>query len=130
VIVFELGADTLAGDPLAHLHLTNKTYVTIINSLLALGTPILATGGGGYHVENTVRAWSLAWTVLSGQDHDYGMDAGIGGVMLESTDWQGGLRDRELAVTNQQKEAVLPALEASIETIKAKVFPFHGLTAQ
>jgi len=78
-------------------------------------------------VENTVRAWSLAWTVLSGQDYDDGISAAVGGVMLESTDWQGGLRDRDLAVSDQQKEAVLPALEASIETVKAKVFPIHGL---
>ena len=127
VIVFELGADTLAGDPLAHLHLTNNTYVEVINHLLRTGKPILATGGGGYHVENTVRAWSLAWTVLSDQDQDDGMSVAIGGVMLESTDWQGGLRDRELAVSDQQKETVLPALEASIETLKAKVFPIHGL---
>jgi len=127
VIVFELGADTLAGDPLAHLHLTNNTYVEIINRLLRIGKPILATGGGGYHVENTVRAWALAWTVLSEQDYDDGMSAAVGGVMLESTDWQGGLRDRELAITSQQKEAVLPALETSIETVKAKVFPLHGL---
>ena len=49
------------------------------------------------------------------------MDAGIGGVMLQSTDWQGGLRDRELPVTSQQRDMVMPALESSIETIKAKV---------
>jgi len=100
---------------------TIHTYVEVINHLLRTGKPILATGGGGYHVENTVRAWSLAWTVLSDQDQDDGMGVAIGGVMLESTDWQGGLRDREL------KETVLPALEASIETLKAKVFPIHGL---
>ena len=87
----------------------------------------LMTGGGGYNVENTVRAWALAWTVLSGQDLGIGMEAAMGGVMLQSTDWQGGLRDRELPVTNQQREMVLPALETSIETLKAGVFPIHGL---
>ena len=126
VIVFELGADTLAGDPLAHLQLTNNSYVDMIRRLLAFDTPILATGGGGYHAENTIRAWSLAWTVLAGVDDDT-FGAGLGGVMMESTDWQGGLRDRELPVTDQQKQAVIPALEHSIQTIKAKVFPFHGL---
>ena len=70
VIVFELGADTLAGDPLAHLYLTNNTYAEIIEHLLRFNKPILMTGGGGYNVENTVRAWALAWTVLSGQDTD------------------------------------------------------------
>lgn len=127
VIVFELGVDALAGDPLAHLYLTNNAYVEIINHLLRFLTPILMTGGGGYHVENAVRAWALAWTVLSGQDIAHGIDAAIGGVMLESTDWQGGLRDRGLAPSHQQQEAVLGALEASIETVKAKIFPIHGL---
>ena len=127
VIVFELGADTLAGDPLAHLYLTNNTYADIVERLLRFNKPILMTGGGGYNVENTVRAWALAWTVLSGQDLGIGMEAAMGGVMLQSTDWQGGLRDRELPVTNQQREMVLPALETSIETLKAGVFPIHGL---
>ena len=127
VIVFELGADTLAGDPLAHLCLTNNTYVEIINRLLRFDKSILMTGGGGYHVANTVRAWALAWSVLSGQDDSDGLDAAVGGVMLGSTDWQGGLRDRELAPSRQQKETVLPALKTSIETLKAKLFPLHGL---
>jgi acetoin utilization protein AcuC len=127
VIVFELGVDALAGDPLAHLYLTNNTYADIARHLLRFEKPILATGGGGYHVANTVRAWALAWTVLSGQEVEHGLDTLMGGVMLQSTDWQGGLRDREVPVTAQQRETVLPALEASIETIKAKIFPLHGL---
>ena len=85
------------------------------------------TGGGGYHVENTVRAWSLAWTILTGMDDDHGYLGAVGGVMMESTDWQGGLRDRQLPVTDQQRQAVVPALEHSVQTLKAKVFPIHGL---
>ena len=127
VIVFELGADTLAGDPLAHLCLTNNAYVEIIRHLLRFDKPILATGGGGYSVENTVRAWALAWTVLSGQDTDYGLEAAVGGVMLQSTDWQGGLRDREVPVTDQQRETVLSAIDSSVDILKATVFPIHGL---
>ena len=125
VIVFELGADALAGDPLAHLYLTNNVYAEIINHLLTLNKPILMTGGGGYNIDNTVRAWALAWTVLCGADSD--MNPALGGVMLESTDWQGGLRDRALAVSSQQQDAVMSAVEATIETIKASIFPIHGL---
>ena len=127
VIVFELGADALAGDPLAHLHLTNNTYAEIIKRLLSFDKPILATGGGGYSVENTIRAWALAWTVFTGDDDDFGLGALMGGVMMESTDWQGGFRDRQLVVTDEQRRAVMPALDASIDLIKAKVFPIHGL---
>ncbi len=127
VIVFELGVDALAGDPLAHLQLTNNAYVDIIERVLSFGKPILATGGGGYHVENAVRAWALSWTVFTGDDDYLSLGALMGGVMMESTDWQGGLRDRELAVTDEQRQAVLPALDTSIDIIKAKVFPIHGL---
>lgn len=127
VIVFELGADALAGDPLAHLYLTNNVYADIITHLLTLNKPILMTGGGGYNIDNTVRAWALAWTVLCGADSGNADNPPLGGVMLESTDWQGGLRDRALAVSNQQRDAVMPAVESTIESIKANVFPLHGL---
>jgi acetoin utilization protein AcuC len=128
VIVFELGADALAGDPLAHLQLTNNVYVEIINHLFSFNKPILATGGGGYNVENTVRAWSLAWSVFCGADDGDDMHhAAVGGVLLENVEWQGGLRDRALAVTESQRETVTPAIEATIRKIKANVFPLHGL---
>jgi len=127
VIVFELGADALAGDPLAHLCLTNNTYAEIIEHLVSLNKPILATGGGGYNVENTARAWARAWSVLCGETVQDDMNIGMGGVMLESTDWRGGLRDREFVVRNQQREMVLVVLEKTIEKIKSNVFPLHGL---
>jgi len=127
VIVFELGADALAGDPLANLLLTNNVYAEIINHLLSFNKPILATGGGGYHIGNTVRAWALAWSVFCGADSGEDLDLAVGGVLLESTEWQGGFRDRRLAVSKSQRQAVLPAIEATIKYIKANIFPIHGL---
>ena len=127
VIVFELGADALAGDPLANLCLTNNVYAEIINYLMSFNKPILATGGGGYNVENTVRAWALAWSIFCGADLGEDMSHAMGGVFLESTEWQAGLRDRALAVTEQQKNAVEPAIETVIRKIKKTVFPIHGL---
>ncbi len=50
--------------PLAHLCLTNNVYVDIIEVLQAAGRPMLVTGGGGYNIENTVRAWAFG-VVLS-----------------------------------------------------------------
>ena len=127
VIVFELGADALAGDPLANLQLTNNIYAEIITQLLSYNKPILATGGGGYHIGNTVRAWALAWSVFCGADTGEDMDLAVGGVLLESTEWQGGFRDRRLAVSKSQREAVLPSIDATIKKLKATVFPIHGL---
>ncbi len=113
VIVFELGADGLAGDPLANLQLTNNVYADIIDYLINFDKPILATGGGGYNIDNTVRAWALAWSLLAGRD--------------SKQERQGGLRDRTLAVSSEQQKAVTPSIEATIETVKTNVFSFHSL---
>ena len=125
-VVFQMGADALAGDPLAHLCLTNNTYVEIINSLLRLGVPVLMAGGGGYDVENTVRAWTLGWAVLCGADVS-AANIGAGAVVLESTDRQGQLCDKELTVSNQQRDVVEPRIAAVIESIKSRLFRIHGL---
>lgn len=127
VFVFELGADALAGDPLADLCLTNNVYAEIIKHLLSFNKPILATGGGGYNVDNTARAWALAWGILCGQIDEYDLNLGIGGVMLASTDWPGGLRDRGYVVSDRQKNTVMPIITKTIEAVKANVFAFHGL---
>ena len=128
VIVFELGADALAGDPLANLQLTNNTYADILHILLNYDIPILMTGGGGYNIENTVRAWTLAWSVLCGADEEnHDANIGMGGVMLETTDWHGGLRDRQLSIDSQQHDAVMSKIETTTQAIKTNIFPLHNL---
>jgi acetoin utilization protein AcuC len=128
VIVFELGADALAGDPIARLRLTNNTYADVIYRLLDFAKPVLMTGGGGYNIDNTVRAWALAWSVLCGADaENKHANIGLGGVMLESTDWHGGLRDRQLPVNDRQYDIIAQEIKTTIEFIEANVFPIHGL---
>jgi acetoin utilization protein AcuC len=84
VFVFELGADALAGDPLANLAITNNVYADVIKHLMSFEKPILMTGGGGYNIENTARAWALAWSVLSGADAGVDANMMMGGVMLQT----------------------------------------------
>lgn len=127
VIVIELGTDALAGDPLAMLNLTNNVYADIIAELLNFDKPILATGGGGYNVKNTVRAWTLCWAAMCGDDQPNKELPPVGGVMLESNEWAGGLRDRVLVQDDSQKEAVDEIVDAVIETVKNNVFAIHGI---
>jgi acetoin utilization protein AcuC len=127
VIVLELGLDTLAGDPLAHLSLTNNTHVEILHRVMSVDVPILMTGGGGYHPDNTARGWALAWAVLCGEDRTDEMNVGLGGVMLETTDWLGGLRDRQQPPAPEQQADVDPRIDAVVAAVKKNVFPIHGL---
>ncbi len=126
-LVLELGMDALAGDPLTHLQLTNHAHEAVLRRLLPFQIPMLVAGGGGYHVENTVRGWALAWKTCTGEDEEHDLSAGLGGVMLASTEWAGGLRDRALPVTEAQRNAVEPALRLSIDAVRRNVFPHHGL---
>ena len=117
IFVLEFGADALAGDPLAHLQLTNNTYVEVITQLLGFGKPMLVTGGGGYHIENTVRAWAVGWRVLCGVS-----DSAAGGVPWEA------LLDEEAEIPDHQRATVSRTVSQTVEEVKKKVFPYHGIS--
>lgn len=130
VIILELGMDALAGDPMAHLHLTNNVYVDAIKDIMDLSKPLLVTGGGGYHVENTVRGWSLAWETLTGQNDDYAAHLTIGGMMLQNTEWTGGLRDRMLISDAGSREDIDQKINDTITKVQQLLFALHGLKAE
>ena len=61
-IVMQCGADSLAGDPLAHLQYSPKAHAHAAKSLCALanemcGGRIMGFGGGGYNRGNLAAAW-------------------------------------------------------------------------
>jgi len=128
VIVLELGMDTLAGDPLTHLQMTNNIVVDVLERLMEFQRPLLVAGGGGYHVEHTVRAWTLAWRTCAGEGDEDAQSLGLGGVMLGSSEWAGGLCDRQLPVSNEQHASVDAELQTNLDHVITNVFPFHGLT--
>jgi acetoin utilization protein AcuC len=127
VLVLQSGMDALAGDALAHLELTNNAHAEIIDRLLRFNKPMLVTGGGGYHVDNTVRGWALAWKIMCGLGDESDLAFGLGGVMLQSTEWSGGLRDRVLPVNENHCEAVEIAIQAAIRSLTRSVFKYHGI---
>jgi acetoin utilization protein AcuC len=127
VFVLQLGMDALAGDLLAHLELTNNVHAEIIERILAFNKPVLATGGGGYHVDNTVRGWALAWKIMCGQHEDNIQELGMGGVMLQSTEWAGGLRDRRLAVNEEHCASIDRTLQTTMQYLIQQVFRCHGI---
>jgi acetoin utilization protein AcuC len=62
-IIFQCGADSLAGDPLTHLRYSEEAHATAARSLCQLadlhcGGRIVGTGGGGYSRRNLARAWT------------------------------------------------------------------------
>jgi hypothetical protein len=109
-----------------HLNLTNNALADILTTILAMEKPVLATGGGGYNIDNTVRGWALMWSLMCG-GHEEDMMVGMGGVMMETTDWAGGLRDRALPTDVRGHAEVDAVIEDVLTDVRAKLFPFHGL---
>ena len=62
-ILLQCGADSVAGDPIAHLRFSPQAHGRAARDLTGLAERlghgrVLATGGGGYHRGNLAQAWN------------------------------------------------------------------------
>jgi len=62
-IIFQCGADSLAGDPITHLCFTEEAHAKAATRLCAMADKygrgrIVGVGGGGYNRGNLARAWT------------------------------------------------------------------------
>jgi acetoin utilization protein AcuC len=64
VLVTQLGVDTFASDPVAHLNLTTDGFEEMVRGFRSFELPWVALGGGGYDLANVARAWTLAWAII------------------------------------------------------------------
>lgn len=73
LIVLQAGADAHALDPLADLSLTTRGYRVLFDRILKLSDVLcdgrlVATLGGGYFFDATLRVWTILACVLAGVD--------------------------------------------------------------
>jgi hypothetical protein len=52
----------------------------------------------------------------------------MGGVMLESTEWHGGLRDRTQVTPEHLRREVDQEIESVLKKIRETIFPIHTIT--
>ena len=69
-ILFQCGADSLGGDPITHLQLTEAAHAHAATRLAAIADQlghgrVLAMGGGGYNRRNLARAWTRVVQALA-----------------------------------------------------------------
>lgn len=70
-ILFQCGADSLAGDPITHLQYTEQAHQTAAKDLCRIADKyadgrLVAMGGGGYNLDNLARAWCAVVGELGG----------------------------------------------------------------
>ncbi|XP_073456710.1 histone deacetylase 8 [Aquarana catesbeiana] len=82
-VVLQLGADTIAGDPMCSFNMTPEGIGKCLKYVLQWQLPTLLLGGGGYNLPNTARCWTYLTSVLLGRtlsseipDHEFFTDYG------------------------------------------------------
>jgi acetoin utilization protein AcuC len=128
VVVLQAGTDMLVTDPLTHLRLTNNGYIEAVELLHERHPRIVALGGGGYNMNDVVRAWTLLWAELSGQALEEGYGGALGGVFLGDASLQGSdLRDMRSYTSGPVKEKLKGEAERMIahyhDVIRPKISP-------
>lgn len=68
IVVTQLGVDSFAGDPLAHLSYTTNGFCEVVKIIREVSSKWVALGGGGYDIANVARAWTLAWAIMNDVD--------------------------------------------------------------
>lgn len=67
-VVVTCGTDALAGDPLSRLALSNVALWRAVERVVALATPAVVLGGGGYNPWTLARCWTGLWGRLAGRE--------------------------------------------------------------
>ncbi|XP_072126653.1 histone deacetylase 8 isoform X2 [Mobula birostris] len=77
-VVCQLGADTMAGDPMCSFNMTPVGVGKCLRYILNWELPTLILGGGGYNHANTARCWTYLTAIILGKtlsseipDHEY-----------------------------------------------------------
>jgi len=124
-VVTQLGADTHYLDPLTHLALSTSGYLQAVRALKRLAPRWVALGGGGYEMSVVPRAWTLAFGVMA----QARLPAEIPESQAHLYEKSGGrLRDRQAIGLHEEHERDVKAFaQASVEALRAAVFPIHGL---
>jgi len=66
-LVLQMGCDPHTLDPLGHLRISVQHWLGAVSLVKGLGLPVVALGGGGYHLPNVPRMWVAAILTLLGR---------------------------------------------------------------
>lgn len=72
-IIMQAGADSIEGDPITHLALTEQSHAHVADRLCVLANELchgrlLVLGGGGYSLDNIAKTWTAVVAALSSHD--------------------------------------------------------------
>ncbi len=135
ILVTQLGCDTHATDPLAHLSLTVDDMAATYARLHALAHELcegrwLATGGGGYQLAQVVpRAWTLAFSEMSGRSLPVETPMGWRELVGERLSERApdAFTDPPIELSSHLRAQARTAADEAIEAWRERIWPRHGI---
>jgi acetoin utilization protein AcuC len=136
ILVTQLGCDTHATDPLAHLALVTDTYRWIGRTLHELAHEVtggrwLALGGGGYQIYTVVpRAWTIYLAEIAGAELDEAIPESWRALAREHgapDDLPVRLSDPPVRAREGELERAREEARAAADRTAELVFPLHGI---
>ena len=123
VIILQVGADGHYEDPLAHLQLTSRGWLSMVQRTIGYGKPIIALGGGGYNIKTVARLWTMLQSSLAGNNlpdeipHPLAEEYGITTLHDQSTP----------NIPVSTRTACWTSLRNTISRLKTTVFEIHSI---
>ena len=125
-ILLQVGADAHFADPLTHLGMTSRGWLSLAQSVISLGKPVIALGGGGYNLETVARLWTLLYGALSGQMFSDTLHDMSGPSDADRNAMFQGIYVKRRGTT--RGDSIEEYARRSVEIVRQRVFPVHGLT--
>ena len=135
VLFTQLGCDTHATDPLAHLALTTASYRWLAKTFHDLAHETcegrwVATGGGGYQIFDVVpRAWTLYFAELARGDLPETLPEAYLEVAARegAHDLSARFDDPGVVMPAGKREEAMEAARASADETAGRLFPYYGI---
>jgi acetoin utilization protein AcuC len=127
MVLATIGCDSHKDDPLAHLNITSRGYVELIDHINRVSPKVLAMGGGGYNVHKTASLWALAWARFCGLTPTDQFAGSVGGMMYGPEAAAGSLEDPPYESDRGLQEICLGYAMRAVDYVKEHVFPIHGI---
>ncbi|MEX1163890.1 MAG: acetoin utilization protein AcuC [Nitriliruptor sp.] len=135
VLVTQLGCDTHATDPLAHLSLTVDDMAATYARLHRLAHEVhggrwIATGGGGYQLATVVpRAWTLAFAEMTGRSLPVETPMGWRERVVELTSTRAptSFTDDPVRLSEPLLDGARRAAQESVAGWRELILPRHGV---
>ncbi len=123
ILVTQLGVDTFYNDPLTSLCLTTAGFLKAVRWFRDSGLPWVALGGGGYHIVNVARAWTLAWAVMNDVEPPDDLPQSFLDVIRRQGYREEKLRDEAVRVNGGDKAEPRSVARQIIESIRMTILP-------